>query len=143
MVAERGEVAWSLMSRPHEGSVGSEMRASITRVIIALIPPLMVCVWPGWVCAYTREEGALAVALAPPGVPRPVGVPVICLRGPNREQISYNSPPGKNDRPVRSVRMHRAAGHPVSPRLLPVGPSPSLPKNSEHRLDCKVATWQI
>ena len=36
--------------------------------------------WPGWVCAYTREEGALAVALAPPGVPRPVGVPVIFLR---------------------------------------------------------------
>ena len=49
--------------------------------------------WPGWVCAYTREEGALAVALAPPGVPRPVDVPVIFLRGPNREQIRYSPGP--------------------------------------------------
>jgi len=66
------------------------VRSRLMSALNAVTAAYHVSHWPGWVCAYTREEGALAVALAPPGVPRPVDVPVIFLRGPNREQIRYS-----------------------------------------------------
>ena len=82
--------------------------------------------WAGWVCAYTRGEGALAVALAPPEVPPRVGVPVICLRGPNREQIRYSLGAG----PAPDLVL-RGPGGGVREGLLSTGrknsPIPSLP----------------
>ena len=56
----------------------------------AVMPAYHLSQSSGPVCAYARGEGALAVVPAPPEAPAPVGVPVMSLRVPNREQIRYS-----------------------------------------------------